>query len=149
MVWKKHASNGSYLLISSPKKGGVRKGEEGDAIIKSSKCSVASRGSLLANALTSREKVARKGNLRSYFHIEATSTNKCQLKHIFHLDLGEDKASRNLAKKMIRKSAFLSPLATKVQEHFKVGEASRMQALKNESFHLLMMLMDLQWAKLS
>jgi hypothetical protein len=103
MVWRKNV-NGSYLLVSSP----TTKIEGNNRIRRNS----------LHDVLPALEKVAMKANLRSYYHIETTSTNKCQMRHVFHLDLGSDKKSRKLAKKLSRKQEYLLPLATRVQEHF-------------------------------
>jgi hypothetical protein len=109
-VWKKNA-NGSYLIVSSPKK----EDEDENANTKR-KPSIRRRSSLAV--LPSMKKLAKDGELRSYFHIEATSTDKCQLRHVLSLDLGEETKSRKLANKMIREQEYLLPLATKVQEHF-------------------------------
>jgi hypothetical protein len=95
MVWKKN-ENGSYLLVSYPRKNDKR----------------------FSGNNATLGKLVKKGNVRSYFHIEATAADKCVLKHAFCLDLGEDKANRKLAKKMRGEQEYLLPLATKVQEHF-------------------------------
>ena len=60
----------------------------------------------------------KNGELRSFFHIESISSDKCILKHGFYLDLGKDRASRKLAKKMSREQEYLLPLTSKVQEYF-------------------------------
>jgi hypothetical protein len=113
MVWKKNI-NGSYLIVSSPTKKEVDEGNDSTHNRKSSRRPSA----LLVLPAWGGVLLAKKGELRSYFHIEAISANKCQLKHGFCFDLGLDSKSRKLAKKMMREHEYLLPLATKVQEHF-------------------------------
>ena len=101
-------SSSSYLLVSSPT-------EEESGNLASSNEKRRRRSSFFNS---SKGKGLKRRNLYSIFSIEMIDESSCHLKHIFHLDLGNGRASRKSAQKMSREQDYLLPLTSKVQEHF-------------------------------